>query len=704
MFKVKTEIAGRTLTIETGEYARQANGSCVVQYGETVVLCAVTMGDAKETDFMPLTVDYREMTYAAGKIPGGFFKREGRPRESEILSARIVDRSIRPLFPKDFVQEVLVSLIVLSSDQENKADVLSLIGASTALLLSDIPFETAIACCRIGVLDGKFIVNPTITEIEECSLDVVIAGTETGITMLEGCGAEVDEDVFLKAVEMGKEIVDGIIPICKQLKSDAGREKVQGVRVSKVPDNFRERVSREIKPMLTDAFKEKSHAKRVELLSKIKESSTEKLEVSEDEQLHFKMVFDDCIKEIFVSKIRTDRVRLDGRAFDEVRPISCKVSVLPRTHGSGVFTRGETQALATTTLGSVSDKQIMDELERDYKKRFMLHYNFPHFATGETGFPRGPGRREIGHGHLAEQALAALIPTEENFPYTIRIVSDILESNGSSSMASVSGGCLSLMDAGVPLKGIAAGIAMGIANLEQEKVLLVDIAGEEDHLGNMDLKVAGTKKGITAVQMDLKMESLDVDTFRKALVLAKKARFGIIDKMAEVIPESRLKVSEFAPQIEIIKIDQSKIGAVIGPGGKNIKRITADTECDVNIDDDGTVTLSSPKLENINAAKQMIEWLTGEVKVGAIHMGKVVKTVNFGAFVEIFPGMEGLVHISELAPSRINMVTDIVQEGEKILVKVVAVDDRGKVRLSRKEALRELKITDESQYKADGAG
>ncbi|PIY16824.1 MAG: polyribonucleotide nucleotidyltransferase, partial [Elusimicrobia bacterium CG_4_10_14_3_um_filter_49_12_50_7] len=430
----------------------------------------------------------------------------------------------------------------------------------------------------------------------------------------------------------------------------------------------------------------------------IKAAAAGKLNISDEDKGAYAEVFDGCIKDIFLKKIKVDKRRLDGRAFDEIRNISSEVSVLPRTHGSAVFTRGETQALAVTTLGSMSDKQIMDELEGDYKKRFMLHYNFPHFATGEVGFPRGPGRREIGHGYLAEKSIVPLLPPEEQFPYTVRVVSEILESNGSSSMASVCGSCLSLMDAGVPIRAMVAGIAMGIADMGDEKVLLVDIAGEEDHLGNMDLKIAGTKKGITAVQMDLKMESLDVETFRKALALSKEARCKIIDKMSEALPESRVKVSQFAPQIDSVKIKVDKIGALIGPGGKNIKGIIADTGCEVNVDDSGLVQLAADSVESINAAKQMIEYLVGDVEVGKIHMGKVIKTVNFGAFVQIYPGTEGLVHVSELAPQRVNLVTDVAQEGDQLLVKVLSVDDKGKIRLSRKEALRDLKISDESQY------
>jgi len=698
MIKVESQVAGRKLTIETGSWAKQANGSCKVTYGDTVVLCAVTMGSAKSGDFMPLTVDYKEMAYAAGKIPGGFFKREGRPRDSEVLTSRIVDRSLRPLFPKGFIQEVLVSVRVLSHDMENKSDMLALIGSSAALLVSDIPFATPVAVCRVGLKDDAFIVNPTISEITECSMELIVAGTKTGITMIEGGGNEIMEDKVESAVAQAKPVLDGIIAMCEDLRSKAGKEKVEGIRRPEVAEDFKAKVTKEIEPKLLEAFKEKSHTKRGRSISEIKAAAAGKLNISDEDKGAYAEVFDGCIKDIFLKKIKVDKRRLDGRAFDEIRNISSEVSVLPRTHGSAVFTRGETQALAVTTLGSMSDKQIMDELEGDYKKRFMLHYNFPHFATGEVGFPRGPGRREIGHGYLAEKSIVPLLPPEEQFPYTVRVVSEILESNGSSSMASVCGSCLSLMDAGVPIRAMVAGIAMGIADMGDEKVLLVDIAGEEDHLGNMDLKIAGTKKGITAVQMDLKMESLDVETFRKALALSKEARCKIIDKMSEALPESRVKVSQFAPQIDSVKIKVDKIGALIGPGGKNIKGIIAETGCQVNVDDDGLVQLAADSVESINAAKQMIEYLVGDVEVGKIHMGKVIKTVNFGAFVQIYPGTEGLVHVSELAPQRVNLVTDVAQEGDQLLVKVLSVDDKGKIRLSRKEALRDLKISDESQY------
>ncbi len=702
MHRVETEIGGRVLSIETGEFANQANGSVVVRYADTVILAAVTMGnEVKGASFLPLTVDYREMTYAAGKIPGGFFKREGRPKETEILTARLIDRAIRPLFPKDFIQEVLVSVIVLSSDQENDADVISIIGAATALLISDIPFSVPVAACRIGKIDGKFVVNPQISQLEESSLDLVIASIEKGITMLEGGANEASEDDLLKAVEISRESIEKIMAIVNDIHREAGKEKKEGIRIPKIDENFRSKILNFIKPRLADAFKEKDHIRRGHLVSSVKREAIEKLAIDNDNLVLFDVVFNDHIKEIFTTRIRQDKIRLDGRAFDEIRPIDCKVSVLPRTHGSGVFTRGSTQALATTTLGSAADMQVMDELEREYKKRFMLHYNFPSFATGEVSRPHGPGRREIGHGYLAEKALRPMLPPQEEFPYTIRVVSDILSSNGSSSMASVCGGCLALMDAGVPLKEIVAGIAMGVADLGDEKILLVDIAGEEDHLGNMDLKIAGTKNGITAIQMDLKMDHLDMETFRRALVMSREARLKIIEKMRAVIPEPKKKVSDYAPAIKVMKIDQSKIGALIGPGGKTIKGITADTGCKINVDDDGVVTISGENKEKLQNAVQMIEYLVGDVEVGKIYKGKVMKVVNFGAFVQIFPGKEGLVHISELAPYRVGSVTDVVQEGDEILVKVIELDNMNRIRLSRARALKELNISDEKEYKSE---
>ncbi|MCD6412816.1 MAG: polyribonucleotide nucleotidyltransferase [Elusimicrobia bacterium] len=700
MHRVETEIGGRVLSIETGEFAKQANGSVVVRYADTVILAAVTMGnEVKGACFLPLTVDYREMTYAAGKIPGGFFKREGRPKETEILTARLIDRAIRPLFPKDFIQDVLVSVIVLSSDQENDADVISIIGAATALLISDIPFETPVASCRVGRISGEFLINPRISQMEESELDIVIASIENGITMLEGGADEASEDIILKAIEKSEESIGKIMTIEKELRRAAGKEKKEGIRLPKIKEDFKSKVLNFVKPRLDEAFKEKDHMRRGVLVAAVKKEAEEKLGIDEDAKTLFDIVVEDRIKEIFVSKIKQDGMRLDGRAFDEIRPIECKVSVLPRTHGSGVFTRGSTQALATTTLGSAADMQIMDELEREYKKRFMLHYNFPSFATGEVSRPRGPGRREIGHGYLAEKALRPMLPPQEQFPYTIRVVSDILESNGSSSMASVCGGCLSLMDAGVPLKEPVAGIAMGVADIDGEKILLVDIAGEEDHLGNMDLKIAGTKNGITAIQMDLKMEHLDMETFSKALEMSRKARLKILEKMLEVIPEPKKKVSDYAPVIKVMKVDKSKIGAIIGPGGKTIKGITADTSCKINVDDDGVVTISGENREKLQEAVQMIDYLVGDVEVGKIYKGKVIKVVNFGAFVQIFPGKEGLVHISELAPYRVGAVTDIVQEGDEILVKVIELDNMNRIRLSRARALKELNITDEKKYR-----
>ncbi|MCD6423661.1 MAG: polyribonucleotide nucleotidyltransferase [Elusimicrobia bacterium] len=700
MTKVSTKIQGKTLTLEVGYLAKQANGSCVVRFEDTVVLAAVTMGEKVEgANFLPLTVDYREMTYAAGKIPGGFFKREGRPSEGEILTARLVDRAIRPLFPKDFIQEVQVSILVLSSDQENDADIPALIATSAALLISDIPFEKPICACKIGWKDGNFILNPTITELEECDLELVVAGSKEGITMLEGGAKEVNEEILVKAIDVAKPAIETIENLLYELKSQCGKEKVKGIRSPEIPEDFKKRILNEIRLKVAKALEEKSHTLRRKLLKDIKEQTIEKLKISDDEKVIFNTIFDECIKENFILRMKNTQKRIDGRDFDELRAIECKVGVLPRTHGSGVFTRGETQSLATTTLGSSTDMQIMDELEREYKKRFMLHYNFPSFATGEVRYSRGPGRREIGHGALAEKAISPLLPDESQFPYAIRVVSDILESNGSSSMASVCGGCLSLMDAGVPLKGIVAGVAMGMVILDDKKVLLVDIAGEEDHFGCMDLKVAGTEKGITAIQMDLKIETLDIDTFRTALKKAKEARLKIIGKIKEVIPEARKTVSKFAPQIEIMKIKKEKIGLLIGPGGKTIKGIIAETGCEINVDDKGIVTIVSDDISKINSAKQMIEYVVGDVEVGNIYLGKVVKIATFGAFVQIFPGSEGLVHISELAPRRINMVSDIVQEGDDILVKVIAFDEKGRIRLSRKEALRELNVKDEQDYK-----
>ncbi len=685
----KTIINGKEFIIETGKLAKQANGAVVVRYGDTVVLVtAVAAEEPKEDiDFFPLTVEFEEKFYAAGKIPGGFIKREGKPGEKAILSARLIDRPIRPLFPEGYRNEVQVIATILSVDQENPPDILGITGASAALTISNIPFEGPIAGVRVGYRDGEYLVNPTSSELEESLLDIVVAGTKDAITMVEAGAKEVSEEVIIGALEVAQKEIVKIIELQERLREKVGKEKMtfEPPDITGVENKIRELELENIRTSLLTKEKKEREKK----LSLIKKSLKERFEDDEEFIKYLNDAFEKIVKEEVRRLIVTEKKRVDGRGLDEIRPIWCEVGVLPRTHGSAIFTRGQTQALVITTLGASEDEQIVDDITEEENKKFMLHYNFPPFSVGEIRPRRGPGRREIGHGALAERALKAVLPSEEEFPYTIRVVSEILESNGSSSMATVCGATLSLMDAGVGISKPVSGIAMGLIKEKDEFFILTDILGLEDHYGDMDFKVAGTRDGITALQMDIKISGISSDVMRKALEQAKRARLFILDKMTEVIDKPRESLSPYAPRIEVLTINPNKIGDLIGPGGKNIKKIIEETGVKINIEPDGKVYVFSTNEGAFDKAREMIETLTKEAKVGENYLGRVTRITNFGAFVEIFPGKEGLVHISNLSTRRIKNVKDVVNVGDKILVKVIDIDDTGRVNLSRKAVIQE---------------
>ncbi len=687
-YKLQTEIGGRDLIIETGKIAKQAGGAVTVQYGETVILATVVVSDEpRDQDWFPLFVEYREKAYAAGKIPGGFFKREGRPMEKEVLSARLVDRPIRPLFPKGFMNEVQVIISVLSTDQENDADVLGLIGASTALGLSGAPFNGPVAAVRVGKLGDEIVINPTFPQLEDSVLDLVVAGNGESIVMFEGRAKEVSEEVVMQALAAAKPVLSQIIDLQNELVSQCGKPKQHFEPVS--PDQelstaVRELAADRMMEINTTAMKEG----RQQLLTELTKNTIEALsERFPEKESAIKAAIEEIEKADMRQRIIADGVRVDGRRLDEIRPINCQVSILPRTHGSALFTRGQTQSLAVTTLGTKMDEQKIDALEGESWKSYMLHYNFPPFSVGEVRPIRGPGRREIGHGALAERAIQSVIPSDESFPYTIRIVSDILESNGSSSMATVCAGSLSLMDAGVPVKSAVAGLAIGLIQEGDRQAILTDILGLEDHLGDMDMKVTGTRNGITAVQMDLKISGIGENVLAEALERARLGRLSILDSMYETLAAPREELSPYAPRIISLKIDPEKIGAVIGPGGKIIRKITEETGAKIDIDDDGTVTIASTDPEGGPRAAEIIRTLTAEVEEGQIYTGKVVKIMDFGAFVELLPGRDGLLHISQLDHHRVEKVTDVLKVGDEVKVKVLEVDDGGKIRLSRKALL-----------------
>jgi len=686
--KVQAEMGGKKLIIESGRVAKQAGGAVTVQYGETVVLATAVISDKpRDQDWFPLFVEYRQKAYAAGKIPGGFFKREGRPGEKEVISARLVDRPIRPLFPKGYMNEVQIIISILSADQENDADILGMIGASTALCLSGCPFQGPIGAVRVGKLGDEYVINPTFAQLEESELDLVISGTSESISMIEGKAKEVSEEVILGAIEASRSTLDEIVRLQEELVSLCGKPKQTFEAPAKNAElvaAVTERVGPEISRINTTEDKGNRYAALNTLVDETIEALTEQFPEGEKE---IKAVIEELEKTDMRQRILLESKRVDGRKLDEIRPISCEVAFLPRTHGSAVFTRGQTQSLSVITLGTKMDEQKIDGLEGESWKSYMLHYNFPPFSVGEVRPIRGPGRREIGHGALAERAIEPVIPADEAFPYTIRIVSDILESNGSSSMATVCAASLSLMDAGVPVKAAVAGIAIGLIKEDDRASLLSDILGVEDHLGDMDMKVCGTVDGITAVQMDLKISGITEEILVQAFERARAGREHILSVMSETIGSPRPELSEYAPRILSLQIDPDKIGSVIGPGGKIIRKITEETGAKIDIDDDGTITIASTDAEGGPKAMEIIKQLTADVEIGQIYTGKVKKITGFGAFVEILPGKEGLVHISQLENYRVAKVEDVLSLGDEIEVKVLEKDDQGKIRLSRKVLL-----------------
>jgi polyribonucleotide nucleotidyltransferase len=685
-------IGQQTLRIETGKLAKQAHGSVIVRFGDSVVLVTAchSASPREGIDFLPLTVDYREYTYASGRIPGGFFKREGKPAEKEVLTSRMIDRPSRPLFPEGWRFETQIIALVLSADQENDTDILAITGASAALALSDIPFQKTIAAVRMGLVDGQYIVNPTFLQRKESKLDLIVVGSNDGLVMVEAGAKEVTEEQVVVALDTAHVAIKKIVAVIDDMAKEAGKKKLTVAKKTFAPDFYKEIEGKVFGPLAT-AMRIREKLENYEtvdltlkgLLAGLPETEAEK-------KSDAKAIFKELKEKVLREEVLTNNVRLDGRKFDEVRPIWIETGVLPRTHGSAVFTRGETQALVTCTLGTADDAQKIESFEGETWKSFMLHYNFPPFSVGETGRMTGPGRREIGHGALAERSLTPMMPTEEQFPYTVRIVSDILESNGSSSMASVCGGSLAMMDAGVPIKQAVAGIAMGLVMDEKsgKYAVLSDIAGAEDHYGDMDFKVAGTADGITALQMDIKVGGITTDVMRKALDQARRGRLHILDKMKSALAESRQSISLFAPRIVTIRIPVDKIRDVIGPGGKMIRSIIERTGVKIDVEDDGRVNVASADGESAAKAISIIQELTATPELNKTYLGKIQRITDFGAFVEIMPGTDGLLHVSEIANHRVKDVRDELKEGEQILVKVINIDPTGKIRLSRKALLQ----------------
>jgi len=702
----ETKIGGKVVTIETGRMAKQASGSVVVRKGDTMVLTTVCVSpEVKDgQDFFPLTVEFQEKTYAAGKIPGGFFKREGKLSEHEILTSRLIDRPIRPLFPEGFMNDTQIISTVISADKENDPDTLGLIGASAALMISELPFTEPVAAVRLGRANGKFIINPTRLEREEeLEMSVIIAGTASSIIMVEGESQEVDEKTMIEGLFFAHKEIQSVIQLQNQMKTELGKPKMEWT-APVIPPEILQLIDSSATNKMKEALRIVDKRKRYTTKDEIKHQAIEavvtkfcgKPDSEYDEGAVKKIVvnrLDHIASQIVRAEILDNHRRIDGRDLKTVRPISIEVGVLPRAHGSALFTRGETQALVSCTLGASDDSQTIDALLGAHEKHFILHYNFPPFSVGETKPMRGPSRRDVGHGHLAESSLITMVPDKDAFPYTVRIVSDILESNGSSSMATVCGGSLALMDAGIPIKEPVAGIAMGLIAEGNRMEVLTDILGDEDHLGDMDFKVTGTRKGITGFQLDTKISGISVEIMERALNQAKEARLLILNKMNEVLSKPRAEMSAYAPKIRKLTIRQSKIKDVIGPGGKNIKAVIEATGVKVDINDDGTVNIFSTDPDMSNKAVELIEALSGEIEVGRIYNGTVRKVVDFGAFVNIAPGTDGLVHISELAEGRVNQVEDVLKEGERTLVKVLEIDRQGRIRLSRKQALHEKGMT-----------
>ena len=691
---VARTVGGRTLTLETGKMAKQADGAVLARYGDTMVLATAVMSREpnEKLDFFPLTVEYRERSAAAGKFPGGFFKREGRPTEKEILTCRVVDRYIRPLFSKSIRNEVQICCSVLSADEMNEPDVIAMVAAAAAIGVSDLPIKELLGAVRVGRVDGELLINPSYEQMEKSSLNLVVAGKEDAVLMVEAGANEESEEVLVDALEFGHNEIKAIAGMIGELAEKVGKPK-RAMPETQVDVELQQAVERDFGSRLLDAVQIADKQEREGTVDQIVKEALENYVSEEDDserELMVKELLHDLERRLVRERIIKEGLRSDGRTPKDIRPISAEVGAIPRTHGSAMFTRGQTQALATATLGTVSDQQQVDTLLGESFKRFMLHYNFPPFSVGEARPIRGPGRREIGHGALAERALLPVLPHEDDFPYTIRIISDILESNGSSSMASICGGSLSLMDAGVPVKSSVAGIAMGLIKEGENIAILTDILGQEDHMGDMDFKVAGTRSGVTALQMDLKLEGVTRELLSKALDQAREARLFILDKMDQVIGQPRESISPHAPRIVTLFIDKSKIGDVIGPGGKTIRGIIEETGVKIDIDDDGRVVIASTDQEASQQAVEMVNYLTEEAEIGKLYKGKVTRILNFGAFVEILPGTEGLVHISQLADDHVRSVEDVVKEGDEIQVKVTEVDHLGRINLSKKDADWEL--------------
>ena len=688
MKKVEMKLNGSTLSIETGNVARQSAGSVIVTHGETSVLVAVNAAQEmrEDIDFFPLQVEYRERHYAGGKIPGGFFKREARPSENEILTSRLTDRPIRPLFPKSFKYETQVIITAMSSDGENMADVLAGVGASAALTVSDIPFNGPIATVRVGRVEGKFVTNPTRDQMEDSDMEIIVSGNEKTIVMVEGEAELISEKEFIDAMRFAHEPIKELIELQKELASQL---EINKRAIPDVDENteLKNSVLGLVSSKIDEAIKIKDKSERNEAISQLsKDAQDAFIDSHPDSEKEIKGYVDDKLKSAFREQILSDKIRSDGRSTTDIRPISIDTGVFARTHGSALFTRGETQAIVVLTMGTPKDEQIIDSMDDDYKKKFMLHYNFPPYCVGEVGRIGFTSRREVGHGNLAERAIKQILPDYEDFPYTIRIVSEITESNGSSSMASVCGGSLALMNAGAPSKGHVAGIAMGLIKDGDRYAVLSDILGAEDHLGDMDFKVAGTKDGISAIQLDLKIDGISFELMEEALEQARNGRNHILDIMYEAVPEP-MEMSAYSPKILSLQIAQEKIGGLIGPGGKTIKKIIADTECDINVDDDGIVTVASQDLRRCEEALEIIKGITLEPEAGMEFDGTITRLMTFGAFVEFAPGREGLIHISELEWNRVDKVEDVVKTGDKVRVKLIKVDDQGRLDFSRKALL-----------------
>jgi len=681
------KVGEKQLSLETGRVAKQAAAECTVSYGDTIVLVCVSYkpDPSEDVDFLPLTVDYRELSFAAGKIPGGFIKRETRPSESEILISRLIDRPMRTLFPETFRNEVQIIANLLSSDVEHEPDTFGIIGAATALLMSELPFTTPLAAVKVGLINGNYVINPTLVQQAESRLDLIVTGTRDSIVMIEGGAKETSEEEIIGAIRIAQPEIGRIIDIQEEMVRNVGKEKSNLVSPfvgDALAEKIKQTVGNDIDQILL--FKEKKA--REDSIYELIKSASDKLK-EEDDKIEFKVrhVVDELLRAKMREMVLRDKRRIDGRALNEIRPVSCEIGLLPRTHGSALFTRGQTQSLAVTTLGTASDEQRIDDIYGEESKSFMLHYNFPPFSTGDVRPMRGPGRREIGHGALAERAISPVLPKETEFPYTIRLVSNILESNGSSSMASVCGSSLALMDAGVPVRTAVAGISIGLIKEGVQYALLTDILGTEDHYGDMDFKVAGTADGVTAIQLDLKVHGISVDILSEAIQLARTARVDILKVMNSTISTPRSELSKYAPKIVVFSIAKAKIGEVIGPGGKVIRKIIADNNVEIDIDDDGKVTIAGDDRQNVEKAQEAIKAIVQEAEVGKVYVGKVKRITSFGAFVEILPGKDGLVHISKLSRQRVKRVEDVVKLGDEIVVKVANIDDQGRINLIRKE-------------------